>query len=63
MGFVGRFLSCLDGTVRIILFGLNFATLMAGGILLGCGIYVKISIDTFENVAAVGEIQAIDITA
>ena len=43
------------------LFGLNFATLMAGGILLGAGIYVKVSIDNFSDIDA--DIAVIDVIA
>lgn len=50
----------LAGTIRVILFGLNLATLLAGGVLLGCGVYVKISITEF---AELNNMDAIETTA
>lgn len=48
------------GAIRVILFGLNFSTLLAGGVLLGCGVYVKISVNEFTDV---DDVTAIDMTA
>jgi len=50
----------LAGTIRVVLFGLNFCTLLAGGVLLGCGVYVKISVNEFNDV---DDVSAIDVAA
>ena len=50
----------LAGTIRVILFGLNFCTLLAGGVLLGCGVYVRISVNQFTDV---DDVSAIDVAA
>jgi len=50
----------LEGTIRVILFGLNFCTLLAGGVLLGCGVYVKMSVNEFTDM---NDVTAIDIAA
>ena len=49
-----------EGTLRVILFGLNFCTLLAGGVLLGCGVYVKMSVNEFTDV---DDVTAIDVAA
>ncbi|KAL5259538.1 hypothetical protein ACHWQZ_G009856 [Mnemiopsis leidyi] len=50
----------LAGTIRVILFGLNFCTLLTGGVLLGCGVYVRISVNKFTDV---DDVSAIDVAA
>lgn len=55
------FQAVLAGAIRVILFGLNFCTLLAGGVLLGCGAYVKISIEDFVKNASSAE--AVEVVA
>eukprot|EP00116_Pleurobrachia_bachei_P008820 sb/3469082/ len=57
MGCLSDFIA---GAIRVILFGLNFATLMTGAVLLGCGVYIKIAMNQFTDME---DVKGLDVVA